>query len=92
MPRRRGPIDFQLRLSTVPVNFLSDKTGIARAEGNSAAWICECHDAIPLVGRCYFQFDDTCFTVCPSCKRKYRVNGRRSNPTVGRKTSRVDEF
>jgi hypothetical protein len=92
MVRRRAPIDFRLRLAIVPVNYLSGKKGNARAEGNNAAWICECRDAIPLVGRCYFQFDDTCFTVCPSCGRSYRVIGRKSNPAVGRRTTRVDEF
>lgn len=92
MGRRRAPIDFELRLTTVPVNYLGGNKGIARAEGNNAAWICVCRDAIPLVGRCYFQFDDTCYTVCPSCDRKYRVVGRKTTPSVGRKTTRVDEF
>ena len=92
MPRRRAPIDFLLKLFIVPVNYLSGNKDEARAEGNNAAWICECEDKIPLVGRCYFQFDDTCFSVCPSCQRKYRVKGRRISATGGRKTVAVDEF
>jgi len=91
MPRR-APIDFSLNLTIVPVNFLHGKKGKARAEGNNAAWICKCGDVIPLVGRCYFQFDDTCFTVCPKCKRQYRVIGTRTSRTGGRKTAHIVEF
>jgi hypothetical protein len=92
MPRRRAPIDFSLKLYIVPVNYLSGKKGQARAEGNNAAWICECEDKIPLVGRCSHQFDGTCFTVCPCCQRKYRVKGRRLSATSGCKTVAVDEI
>ena len=92
MTRRRAPMDFKLKLTTVPVNFLSGRKGIARAEGNNAGWICKCKDAIPLIGRCYYQYDDTCYTVCPKCDRKYRVIGRKPSQTVGRKTTSVDEF
>jgi len=92
MPKTRGPIDFKLRLTVVPVNFLSGKPGKARAERNNAAWICRCDDSVPLVGRCYYQFDDTCYTECSTCGRKFRVLGRRLSPTGGRKTTRVDEF
>ena len=65
--------DIQLKLFTVPVIFLSGATSTARAEGNNAAWHCECGDKIALVGRCYFQFGHDCHTICPSCKRRYRV-------------------
>lgn len=92
MARRRAPMDFQLKLFTVPVNYLIGKEGTARAEGNNAAWICKCGDTIPLVGRCYYQFDDICHTVCPSCSRKYRVVGRKTSPSGGQKTTKVDEF
>lgn len=88
----RTPIDFPLHLRIVPVNFLAGKKGKARAEGNNAAWFCDCGDKIPLVGRCYYQFNDTCYTVCPRCDRRYRVRGRRISPTGGRTTMSVDEF
>lgn len=89
---RRGPIDFQLRLTIIPIVFLSGKKGKARAEGNTACWQCKCGDPIPLSGRCYFQFGDTCYTVCLSCDRKYRVIGRRAHPTAGKKAFAVKEF
>ncbi len=75
---RRAPLDFALTFRDIPVTFLSGKKGMARAEGNNAAWTCECGDPIPLLGRCYYQFGDTCYSVCPSstCNRKYRVIGR----------------
>lgn len=41
--------------------------------GNNAAWTCRCNVALPLLGRCYFQFGHSCFTVCPACSRMYRV-------------------
>ena len=88
----RAPIDFVLVLTTVPLLFLDGTQGVARAEGNNAAWTCFCGDSPPLVGRCYFQFNDTCHTVCPSCERRYRVHGRRPNQYAGRKTTRVEEF
>jgi hypothetical protein len=67
--------DIQLKLFSVPVIFLSGVTTTARAEGNNAAWHCECGDSIALLGRCYFQFGHSCHTVCPTCNRKYRVIG-----------------
>lgn len=88
----RAPIDFALKLTTVPVNFLAHPAGTARAEGNNATWLCCCGDLIPLVGRCYYQYNDTCYTVCPSCNRKYRVKGYKTAKTGGRKTTSVDEF
>jgi len=65
--------DIELTLSTVPVTFLSGNSAFAGAEGNNAAWICECGEPIPLLGRCYFQFGHDCHTVCPACSRTYRV-------------------
>ena len=88
----RAPIDFQLHLAVVPVNLLDGTTSNARAEGNNASWLCPCGDPIPLLGRCYYQFNDTCYTVCPSCERRYRVHGARTSPTGGRQTTRVDEI
>lgn len=71
----RAPIDRALDLRTVPVRFLGGAQAVARAEGNNASWFCSCGDPIPLVGRCYYQFGDTCYTVCPGCGRRYRVYG-----------------
>lgn len=88
---RRAPIDFRLKLRLVPVRFLSGGPGKARAEGNNAAWTCQCGDPVPLVGRCYYQFDDTCYTVCPNCGKKYRVTGQKST-AHGRRTTDVFEF
>lgn len=87
---RRNPIDVPLKLFTVPVHFQGGAQSLAQAEGNNAAWMCCCGRGIPLVGRCYYQFGDTCFTVCPECSRKYRVVGMR-RAGAGNKTVRVEE-
>ncbi len=92
MPRRRAPIDFPLQLTTVRVTFLDKARADGHAEGNNAAWHCKCKGRLPLLGRCYYQFDDTCYTVCPSCKRKYRVTGARTSKTGGRKVTGVIEI
>ena len=68
---KRQPIDHRLELKLIPVRFVSGSQAQARAEGNNAAWPCECGTL--LVGRCYFQFGDTCYTECPECHRTYRV-------------------
>ncbi len=82
---RRPPVDHQLRLGQIPVIFKDGSRSNARSEGNNAGWICKCGDGLPLIGRCYFQFGDTCYTVCPTCSKKYRVNGdprKRANEVV----------
>ena len=71
--RTRPPIDHKLNLKTIPLQFADGTDAEARAEGNNAAWPCKC--GTPLVGRCYYQFGDTCHTQCPSCERIYRVEG-----------------
>jgi len=53
--------------------FLSGAVASASAEGNNAAWQCAC--GAQLVGRCYFQFGDTCYTPCDGCGRQFRVHG-----------------
>ena len=68
----RAPVDHRLQLKLIPVAFADGTDADARAEGNNAAWHCLC--GVLLVGRCYFQFGDTCFTEC-ECGRKYRVSG-----------------
>ena len=88
----RDPIDFPLHLTIVPVNFLDGTTTNARAEGNNASWLCPCADLIPLLGRCYYQFNDTCYTVCPTCDRRYRVMGANTSPTGGRQTTHVEQI
>lgn len=66
--------DIELKLSTIPVTFADGTTTTARVEGNNAAWHCKCKKSpLPLLGRCYFQFGHDCHTVCPDCKRAYRV-------------------
>jgi hypothetical protein len=67
--------DIELKLGQAPVTFKNGNKGIARVEGNNAAWICICGAILPLLGRCYFQFGHDCHTVCPDCKRSYRVEG-----------------
>jgi hypothetical protein len=68
----RLAVDHRLQLKLIPVSFLDGTDAEARAEGNNAAWRCLC--GALLVGRCYFQFGDTCHTEC-DCGRKYRVSG-----------------
>lgn len=68
---KRNPYDHKLVLKVIPVHHQDGKQGEARAEGNNAAWTCVCGTL--LVGRCYYQFGDTCHTDCPSCRRIYRV-------------------
>jgi hypothetical protein len=79
--------DITLKLLTIPVIFLSGVTVTARAEGNNAAWQCECGVPVALLGRCYFQFGHNCHTICPSCNRHYRVIGDSK-----KRAERVEEF
>ena len=69
----RKPFDHQLRLRPVKVLFAGGSTADGKAEGNNAAWTCECGEL--LIGRSYFQFGDTCRTECAKCGRTYRVRG-----------------
>ena len=69
----RKPFDHQLTLRPVKVAFLDGTLSQGKAEGNNAAWRCECGEL--LVGRCYYQFGDNCHTRCDSCGRSYRVAG-----------------
>ena len=68
---RRRPVDHRLRLKTVLVEFLNGARTVATAEGNTSGWVCLC--GMQLVGRCYFQFGDTCHTRCVGCGRQFRV-------------------
>jgi len=61
-----------LHLRKIPVNFLNETTAEGHAEGNNAAWICQCATAIPLLGRC-FPPSNPPDTVCPFCLRRYSV-------------------
>jgi len=88
----RDPVDVPLRLFSVEVTLADGSSRAGRAEGNNASWMCVCGDPVPLIGRCYYQFNDTCFTVCPSCERRYRVHGARTSPTGGRQTTHVEEI
>jgi hypothetical protein len=69
----RPPFDHRLKLKVIPVTFLDGTRKSATAEGNNAAWSCTCGEQ--LVGRCYFQFGDTCYTLCESCGKQFRVEG-----------------
>ena len=80
MPKRRI-VDHRLNLKAGPVSFASGEKATARAEGNNAAWACGCGEL--LVGRCYYQFGDTCFTECPRCERTYRVQGDAKKRAIG---------
>jgi hypothetical protein len=79
MPKR-SPVDHKLKLKTIPVRFADGHAAEARAEGNNAAWPCSCGTL--LVGRCYFQFGDTCHTQCPNCGKTYRVDGNERKRAV----------
>ena len=79
--------DITLTLTTIPVTFVDGSQGTARAEGNNAAWHCQCGQPIPLLGRCYFQFGHDCHTVCDDCGRSYRVNR-----DVNKKATSVEEY
>ena len=68
---KRAPVDHKLLLKMIPVRFVDGNTAQATAEGNNAAWTCQYSTL--LVGRCYFQFGDTCRTECPDCARIFRV-------------------
>ena len=78
---KRNPVDHKLNLTMVPVKFANGRKAQARAEGNNAAWTCECGTL--LVGRCYYQFGDTCHTKCPDCRRIYRVTPDQRKRAVG---------
>ncbi len=67
----RTPQDYPLVHRTIQVQFFDKTTDDAIAEGNNAGWRCKCGEI--LTGRCYYQFGDTCYTVCRNCQRKYRV-------------------
>ena len=86
MPRRK-PIDVPLKLTTKPVTFLNGQTSTATVEGNNASWDCACGKR--LIGRCYYQFGNTCYTVCPNpnCNKKFRVH-----KDANKKVSYIEEF
>jgi hypothetical protein len=69
----RKPFDHQLKLRPIKVQHVGGTVTTGTAEGNNAAWPCAC--GALLVGRCYFQFGDTCYTKCEECGREYRVEG-----------------
>jgi hypothetical protein len=70
MQGKRIP-DHELKLRPIKVEFVGGNVAEGTAEGNNAAWTCEC--GALLVGRCYFQFGHNCHTRCESCGRTYRV-------------------
>ena len=80
MDGRRLP-DHELRLRAIRVEFTGGASTMGTAEGNNAAWTCEC--GALLVGRCYFQFGHNCHTRCESCGRRYRVAADSRKKAVG---------
>jgi hypothetical protein len=70
---KRKPFDHKLVLLLIPVRHADGHQTEATAEGNNAAWDCDC--GTQLLGRCYYQFGDICHTVCPDCGNKFRVKG-----------------
>lgn len=83
MPRRDVP-DHLLRLRSIKVDFLDGRSTVGTAEGNNAAWHCDC--GALLCGRCYFQFGHTCHTKCGTCGKIYRVA-----PDLLKKAAKVRE-
>ena len=69
----RKPFDHELKLRPIKVEFVGGSTATGVAEGNNATWRCECGEQ--LLGRCYYQFGDTCYMKCEACGRTYRVSG-----------------
>jgi len=70
-----APVHTRLNLESTRVQFRDGSSGPAVREGNHAAWHCQCEGAPLLTGRCYSQYGDTCYTECPSCKKRFRVLG-----------------
>jgi hypothetical protein len=68
-----------LKLRKIPVNFLDGATAEGHAEGNNAAWICQCSYVIPLLGRC-FPPRNPPDTVCPICHRRYSLKASDRKP------------
>jgi hypothetical protein len=58
---KRKTFDHELELRAIKVEFAGGKVGRGKAEGNNATWTCTCGEA--LLGRCYYQFGDTCYTT-----------------------------
>jgi hypothetical protein len=63
--------DHLLKLRPIKVEYLDGTLAAGTAEGNNAAWTCQCGEL--LVGRCYFQFGHNCHTTCEKCGKTYRV-------------------
>lgn len=80
-PVPRKPVDHKLQLKAVAVTFADGKKSDGCAEGNNAAWMCQC--GALLVGRCYYQFGDTCHTECTSCSRVFRVTADAKKRATG---------
>jgi len=70
-----------LKLREIPLNALDGKAGTARAEGNNAAWMCACGDALPLLGRS-FPPKHAPNTVCPKCGRRYALQTSENKPVA----------
>lgn len=67
---KRSPVDHELLLKEIPIRFTDGTT----AEGNNAAWACQCSSL--LVGRCYFQFG------APAAPSAPGAGGRSASPAM----------
>lgn len=68
---RKSVPDHLLKLRPIKVEFLDGALTTGTAEGNNAAWVCDCGEH--LLGRCYFAFGHNCHTTCAKCGKTYRV-------------------
>jgi hypothetical protein len=64
-----------LNFREIDVRFSNGKVGVARAEGNNAAWMCVCgDDPTPLLARCFPPPPaQPRNAVCPKCGRRYAI-------------------
>jgi hypothetical protein len=68
----------------IEVRFSNGTVGMARAEGNNAAWLCACgDDPAPLLARCFPPPPAQPRTaVFPRCGRRYAIKCSNGKPTA----------
>ena len=74
------------RATRAKVTFLNAIKAPASAERDVAAWLCQCGDAAPLIGRC-----DGRVTVCASCNRRYRVIATQASQNGSSRARGIEE-
>lgn len=67
----------------VPLLIYRREPGQAVATGNTAAWICVCRKAMPLIGRVgsVKGFTGETTVICPDCNRRYFVVPEAADPS-----------